>query len=176
MGFLMFCRNNRRKKSYAFTLVELLVVVVIIGILAAIALPNFIGAQLKARVAAVKGNMRTIQIASEAYSTDSGGTYDNGTTYQNYLPGGSNSKTGAAGFMPKNPITGADTVVGDAGLTTTAQIATARATPATGSAPVSAGNVGYSVADGGTTYAVIGADGNGNFVNGNGGFVLVLSN
>ncbi|MBX9689374.1 MAG: prepilin-type N-terminal cleavage/methylation domain-containing protein, partial [Candidatus Obscuribacterales bacterium] len=66
---------QKLRKIKGFTLVELLVVVVIIGILAAIALPNFIGAQKKAKAAAIKGNMRTIQIASESFATDQGGAY-----------------------------------------------------------------------------------------------------
>lgn len=66
---------RRSERSCGFTLVELLVVVVIIGLLAAIALPNFIGAQQKAKAASVRGNMHTTQIASEAYATDSGAIY-----------------------------------------------------------------------------------------------------
>ena len=66
--------------------------------------------------------------------------------------------------------------IGDAGLTTLAQITAARATPATGAAPVSPGDIGYCAADAGTTYAVIGSDGTGKFVSGVGGNIMVLSN
>ncbi|MFH1515111.1 MAG: type II secretion system protein [bacterium] len=58
-----------------FTLIELLVVITIIGILAAIALPNYIKAKDKAREAEVKANVHAIQIALERYSTDQSGQY-----------------------------------------------------------------------------------------------------
>lgn len=60
-------------KNYrAFTLIELLVVVAIIGILAAIAVPNMMSAQLKARLAQTYGSMKTIQTAIAAYQVDHG--------------------------------------------------------------------------------------------------------
>lgn len=59
-----------------FTLIELLVVIVIIGILVAIALPNFIRIKDKAKEAEVKQNLHAIQLALERYSIDSpGNTY-----------------------------------------------------------------------------------------------------
>ncbi|MCB1216910.1 prepilin-type N-terminal cleavage/methylation domain-containing protein [bacterium] len=58
-----------------FTLIELLVVVVIIGVLVAIALPNFIKIKDKAREAEVKQNLHSIQLALERYSTDEEGIY-----------------------------------------------------------------------------------------------------
>jgi prepilin-type N-terminal cleavage/methylation domain-containing protein len=58
-----------------FTLIELLVVIVIIGILVAIALPNFIKIKDKAREAEVKQNLHSIQLAVERYATDMDGNY-----------------------------------------------------------------------------------------------------
>ncbi|MEW6237124.1 MAG: prepilin-type N-terminal cleavage/methylation domain-containing protein [Candidatus Omnitrophota bacterium] len=57
-----------------FTLIELLIVVAIIGILAAIAVPNFLNAQTRARVAKVLSDMRAMGQGQEMYSLD-WGTY-----------------------------------------------------------------------------------------------------
>ncbi len=54
----------------AFTLIELLIVVAIIGILAAIAVPNFLNAQIKAKVAKTKAEMRSISDAYLNYHLD----------------------------------------------------------------------------------------------------------
>ena len=58
---------NRRE---GFTLIELLIVVAIIGILAAIAVPNFLNAQIRAKVAHVQGDFKSIQTAMESYFVD----------------------------------------------------------------------------------------------------------
>lgn len=62
-------------KTKGFTLIELLVVIVIIGILVAIALPNFIKIKDKAKEAEVKQNLHAIQLAIERYATDMDGNY-----------------------------------------------------------------------------------------------------
>src|SRR3712207_3721638 len=49
----------------AFTLIELLIVVAIIAILAAIAVPNFLEAQVRAKVSRAKSDMRTVTVAIE---------------------------------------------------------------------------------------------------------------
>lgn len=55
-----------------FTLIELLIVVLIIAILAAIAIPNFLEYQTRAKVARVKNDLRTLTLAIEAYCVDNG--------------------------------------------------------------------------------------------------------
>jgi prepilin-type N-terminal cleavage/methylation domain-containing protein len=59
-----------------FTLIELLIVVAIIAILAAIAVPNFLEAQVRAKVARAKTDMRTMSIAVDAYHVDNNGYPD----------------------------------------------------------------------------------------------------
>ena len=58
-----------------FTLIELMIVVVIIGILAAIAIPNFISMQDRAKEAKVKGAAHTLQLAAEDYAVRNDGLY-----------------------------------------------------------------------------------------------------
>jgi prepilin-type N-terminal cleavage/methylation domain-containing protein len=54
----------------AFTLIELLIVVAIIGILAAIAVPNFLNAQVRAKVAKTEANQKAVATALEMYYLD----------------------------------------------------------------------------------------------------------
>ncbi len=72
-----------------FTLIELLIVVAIIGILAAIAIPNFLQAQVRAKLARERTDMRTIVLTLELYRVDNNsfppyGTAD--TAYDSYGP------------------------------------------------------------------------------------------
>lgn len=57
-------------KRAAFTLVELLIVVVIIAILAAIAIPNFLEAQIRSKVSRARTDLRTVAVALESYAAD----------------------------------------------------------------------------------------------------------
>jgi prepilin-type N-terminal cleavage/methylation domain-containing protein len=58
------------KSSNAFTLIELLIVVAIIAILSAFAVPNFLNAQTRAKISRTKGDMRSIASAIESYHVD----------------------------------------------------------------------------------------------------------
>jgi type IV pilus assembly protein PilA len=64
---------SRNQKG--FTLIELMIVVVIIGILAAIAIPNFIAMQNRAKEGSTKANMHTLQLAAEDYGVAYDGVY-----------------------------------------------------------------------------------------------------
>lgn len=62
--------NFQPTATKGFTLIELLIVVAIIAILAAIAVPNFLEAQTRSKVSRVKADMRTIATALEIYRVD----------------------------------------------------------------------------------------------------------
>ena len=71
-----------------FTLIELLIVVVIIGILAAIAIPKFASTKEKAYLASMKTDLRNLATAQEAFAADNNQNYFSGTaTNPAGLPG-----------------------------------------------------------------------------------------
>ena len=64
-----------RSRSSGFTLVELLICVVVVGVIAAIGIANFGAMQKRAREASTKSNMHTFQLAAEDYAVRYGSVY-----------------------------------------------------------------------------------------------------
>ena len=90
----------RNKKG--FTLIELLIVVVIIGILAAIAIPKFANTKEKAYLATMKADLRNLATYEESYAADSAGAYFSGTA---------TSGSPVQGFNPSQNVTVVATAV-----------------------------------------------------------------
>ena len=87
------------RTSKGFSLIELMVVVVVIGILAAIGIANYTNMQTRAKDASTKSNMHTFQLAAEDYATRNDGVYaDNASVVAGVLAGG------PAGSTFKNPF------------------------------------------------------------------------
>jgi prepilin-type N-terminal cleavage/methylation domain-containing protein len=61
--------------QHGFTLIELMVVVAIIGVLVAIAMPNFVRMQVNAKEAGVKSNSHAVQVAAEDFAVRANGVY-----------------------------------------------------------------------------------------------------
>jgi type II secretion system protein G len=74
-----------RTAKKGFTLIELLIVVVIIGILAAIAIPKFANTKEKAYLASMKSDLRNLATAQESYFADNQ-TYTTSTIAVNFSP------------------------------------------------------------------------------------------
>lgn len=100
------------KKRKGFMLLELIIVVAIIGILAAVAIPNLVGMTDEAKVSKIQSDLSTIGTAMEVYHVKKGGTYP---TDLSVLAG----DNGYLKKVPEHPTgAGAYTVVGNKGEVT----------------------------------------------------------
>ena len=105
-------RNTIRK---GFTLIELLIVVVIIGILAAIAIPKFANTKEKAYLASMKSDLRNMATVEEGYFSDFQ-VYTGGTPASNIA----GVTVSLSGFVPSAGVTVTATASGATGWSATA--------------------------------------------------------
>lgn len=137
------------------------------------------GANGKAKLASVRGNMRTIQIAAESYATDAGGKYPKtAEELAPYFPGGQEAPGGGvAGKMPINPFSGTNdrAVVTVNSPSTSAELESMRQQTSAAFTRLKPGQIGYSSVDNGKSYAITGTDENGNLISGLAGKPLILS-
>lgn len=110
-----------KRNTKGFTLIELLIVVVIIGILAAIAIPKFANTKQNAYLATMKTDLRNLTTAEEGYASNSSGAYFNGAITN---PIGGPVPSALNGYIPSAGVTVTITTTG-AGWSATATHASA---------------------------------------------------
>ena len=94
--------KHMRREQHGFTLIELLIVIVVIAILCAIAIPSFLSQRNKAKDAAVKEGVHSLQVGVQSYALDHSDTYPGSITQSNLVD--QTGKTYVDNW-PKNPYT-----------------------------------------------------------------------
>ena len=125
----MLNRMNRKMSQKGFTLIELMIVVAIIGILAAIAIPNFRSYQLKAKRGELPTNLKAIKTAEVAFqaerdhfqalpATPAGELDGNKRSWPNPSDTGAYAKFANIGWQPSGKVYGAYGTIGTVDDTT----------------------------------------------------------
>jgi prepilin-type N-terminal cleavage/methylation domain-containing protein len=132
---------SANKRRAAFTLIEVLIVVVIMAVLAATIIPQFSTSTKDARESSLKFNLQSLRTQLEMYKLHHGGTYPTGANNLEQLTkatdtAGNVSMSGATdathpfgpyvhGALPNQPFSGLNTVLLDTGMAGTNPTATA---------------------------------------------------
>ena len=97
-------------RRWGFTLIEIMIVVAIVGVLSAIAIPNLLRYQLRARSTEAGVNLKAISVAEEAYWSEFGTYVSSGATVPAVMPGArsvvfpSNAGFDALGWAPEGSV------------------------------------------------------------------------
>lgn len=116
-------KRIRMRIRRAFTLVEILIVVIILGILAAVVIPQFADASTDAKISALQTNLATIRTQLSMYKLQHNDTWPLLTTFTNQMTlsskaDGTTAAIGTSGYIygpyllsiPNNPFTGTNTI------------------------------------------------------------------